>query len=520
MNLFGCTRCAIGRAVALLFALTVIAGCAPSHEFVSPADTIVIISIDTTRRDHLSVYGYPRRTTPYLEVLAADSVVFEQAIAVHSNTAPSHASILTGLYPPQHGSINNAVPIAPDVPTLAEILTSAGYDTAAFISGKTLKAEDCGLDRGFEKYDDHFKGWERRAETTLELARRWLLGRDADRPVFLFFHLFDPHFLYSPPTRFSNFGLEGATQPPEPTNAEELRNSTRRNGERWDRDMAEWTRRYDAEIAYADWAVGELLSTLQQLDRYSSATIVVVSDHGETLAERPRVLDHGCRVTEEQIRVPLIIKFSDRGLAGTRVAEQVSQIDITPTILRRIDRPAPADSPGVDLRKFAANPTAAPPRPLFSMARREPDRLSDLGFEVPQPRRWNGPESQLVSVRLPPFKLVDYGFQTEDGVRRLRNLTIDPLETGFVDDPEVTRSYGEMLDRWWLQNWSDERASAFELSRETTEMLEALGYMESSTVNSASDAGATGPTAVFESGFEDGDATAWDTIDGSGDQPD
>lgn len=488
-----------------ILALAAVAGCSPGGTPAAHPETVVVVSIDTTRRDHLSVYGYPRPTSPFLEVLAEDAVVFDQAVAVHTNTAPAHASILTGLYPPQHGSINNAVPIFPEVPTLAEALTAVGFDTAAFVSGKTLKAGECGLDRGFRRYDDRFRGWERRAEATLSRARRWLEGRDRNRSIFLFFHLFDPHFLYSPPTPFNGFGLAAGETARAPTSAERLRASARRDTASWRADIAEWTRRYDGEIAYADWVVGQLIATLQQLDRYAAAIIVVVSDHGETLGERPRVLDHGGRVTEEQLLVPLIVKLPDGDLAGARINTQVSQIDIAPTILQTLGLPPLPATPGIDLREIAQNLDATE-RPLFAMARREPGRLTDLGFPVPDQRGWNAPESMLVAVRLPPYKLVDYGFGSGTRLRRLRDLEHDPGESSFTEAPETEQRYGRLLDDWWRRHYSADARPGTPLSEESVEMLEALGYL---------DPAGGKPAAIFRDGFDDGDVGTWTGVKGS-----
>ena len=481
----------------------------------SHVETVVIVSIDTTRRDHLSVYGYPLPTTPHLEALAKDGVIFDQAIAVHTNTAPSHASILTGLEPPQHGSINNAVPIYPDVPTLAETLAERGFATAAFVSGQTLRAESCGLDRGFSLYDDRFEGWERRAEATVDLANRWLATQDNDRSLFLFVHLFDPHFLYSPPGQFRDFGLGEGPPRAEPRSANLLRETTQRDTETWRQDIVEWTRRYDGEIAYADWAVGHLLQELRRIERYSSATIIVVSDHGETLAERPRVFDHGGRVTEEQIRVPLIIKFPDRVLAGARIADQVSQIDIVPTILGRLHLPAPEASAGIDLHELARNPDARQ-RPLFIMARREPKRLADLGFPVPGQRRWDGPESMLAAVRLPPYKLVDYAFLMQQKRRRLRDLVHDPTERSFDDEPEVVSYLSGLLDQWWRRTRPDDASSGINLDPESVEMLRALGYLEATAESDPQSEQSTDPPTVFESGFEDGIGASWSASSSEG----
>jgi arylsulfatase A-like enzyme len=497
------------RVIAALIPLLALAGCGPEREVADrTSETVVIISIDTARRDHLSVYDYPLSTTPNIERLAADGVVFDQAIAVHTNTAPAHASILTGLYPPQHGSMNNAVPIFDTVPTLAEILTDRGFATAAFVSGQTLKAEVCGLDRGFSIYDDRFDGWERRAASTEDLARDWLTAQEAGRPLFLFFHLFDPHFIYSPPGRFASFGLDEGEVAGEPLPADRLRESVVRDAEPWRRSMDEWTRRYDGEIAYADWAVGQLVTVLNDLGRYSTAIIIVVSDHGETLTERPRVLDHGGRVTEEQIRIPLIVKLPDRSRAGSRVEQQVSQIDIVPTVLAELDLPVPESLPGVDLRDLVQRPPDHE-RPLFCMARREPKRLRDLGFEVPDQRRWDGPESMLAAVRLPPYKLVDYAFLLDRDLQRLRNLERDPEERRFADNRAVESELARLLEAWWQRSWSGDSSSGTELDGDSIEMLQALGYMEVPEARRRRSGSENRGVEVFRDGFEAGAASAW-----------
>ncbi|MEE8522677.1 MAG: sulfatase-like hydrolase/transferase, partial [Thermoanaerobaculia bacterium] len=166
----------------------------PGPEPIVEVTDLVLISIDTLRRDHLSAYGYARDTSPHLRRLAAEGVVFETALAAHTNTGPSHASMLTGLYPQSHGVTRNREPIRPELETLAHRLRRRGYRTAAFVSGWTLSDEATGLGSGFEVYDDDVGRRERRAPETWRAARRWLGERYEEEPWFLFFHLFDPHY--------------------------------------------------------------------------------------------------------------------------------------------------------------------------------------------------------------------------------------------------------------------------------------------------------------------------------------
>jgi len=133
---------------------------------------IILVSIDTLRRDHLPTYGYPRDTAPSIAELARSSVVFDNAVAASVNTAPSHASMLTGLYPPSHGVLFNRSRLNEDVNTLAEMLGEKGFRTGAFVSGFTLKGITTGLGRGFDRYDDDMtSARERTARQTFSRAR-------------------------------------------------------------------------------------------------------------------------------------------------------------------------------------------------------------------------------------------------------------------------------------------------------------------------------------------------------------
>ncbi len=459
-----------------------VAGCRQSEVV---GRTVVLISLDTTRPDHMSMYGYRKPTTPRLGELAADGIVFDQAIAVHSNTSPSHASMLTGLYPPSHGSLNNGVPISEGITTMAEILAEEGFATAAFVSGITLKAENCGLDRGFDEYEDDFEGFGRGARATLDRAANWLLKQRSEQDVFLFFHLYDPHFDYNPPKKFANFGLKPGTRPPDPIKRDELIERLRNEGSsaELNRSLKEWVRRYDGEIAYADWAAGELLDALRKRRRYDEALIIMVSDHGETLTERPWIFDHGSRVTEEQIRVPLILKLPTQSYAGKRIAQPVSHIDILPTFLSYVGLPQSADHGGVDLRRLVEGEGLQLNRTMFAMARRAPKRMVEFDFTVPSPAKPGRPGSQILAVRRLPHKLVDYGFMSPRELLVFYDLSEDPLETRPVvrtsgSSQPRQEELQRALEEWWESTWRPEAAPTADIPEETMEVLRALGYVE------------------------------------------
>lgn len=297
---------------------------------------VLLITLDTTRADRLSCYGYPKHTSPRLDQLAAEGVLFSHAIAQAAVTPVSHASILTGLEPYHHGLRvlhgRHENRLADSQVTLAEVLREAGYQTAAFVSAFTV-VERFGLHQGFEVFDADFLTDEpgrivspqgivntglnqRRADATTERALTWLAG--AREPFLLWLHYFDPHDpLLRPPAEYLD---SAATQPTSP------------------RDQLRAL--YDAEIRFMDAQIGRVLDELRRSGRYERTLIVAVADHGEGLGDHDW-WSHGI-LYQEQIRVPLIIRGP--GLpAGRRVEQLVRTIDIVPTVLELVG-PAGADA--------------------------------------------------------------------------------------------------------------------------------------------------------------------------------
>lgn len=270
---------------------------------------LILITLDTTRPDHLEPYGAEDAETPVLQSLARRGVVFERAYATTPVTLPSHASIFTGLAPPSHGVRNNGIHyLGQDATTLAEVLRSAGYRTAAFVSAAVLERR-YGLDQGFEVYDDDLAAGrkaprlvaERPAGATVTAAASWLDGVGGE-PFFLWVHLFDPHALYAPPEPFAE----------------------RFSG-----------RPYDGEIAYADAEIGRLLSH-PRLAGGDDALVMVIADHGESLGEHGEA-SHGMLAYDATLHVPWIVRLP-RAQRGSdprplRLAHEVSQVDLLPTAL-------------------------------------------------------------------------------------------------------------------------------------------------------------------------------------------
>jgi choline-sulfatase len=269
----------------------------------SSPGNLLLVTIDTLRADHVGAYGDAKAQTAAFDRLAREGVLVEEAVAQVPQTRPSHASILTGRYPYEHGLRDNAAgPIAPGMPTLATVLKAAGYDTAAFIAAYPV-SRSSGLDRGFDLYDDPFETavdgrTERRAQEVVDRALGWL-GRPRGRPFLAWVHLFDPHAPYSPPKPFAS---RFAGRP------------------------------YDGEVAYADSQVERLLTWLDSSGQRRSTLVVVTSDHGEGLGEHGEE-EHGLLVYDSTLHVPLALSWPGHLPAGARARGQFRSVDLLPTLL-------------------------------------------------------------------------------------------------------------------------------------------------------------------------------------------
>ena len=301
-----------------------------------PRPNILVITLDTTRADRIGCYGYAGAETPHLNSLAQRGIVFERAYAPAPMTAPSHSSLFTGLWPPEHGVLTNGqTSLLPGIPTLAESLRQLGYDTAAFVSAFVLQAR-FGLNRGFQVYDDDlttagFSSDElhryRDGKFVIDSAVSWLRKSrtKASPPPFLcWVHLYDPHEPYLPhPEEFGN---------------------------RFDDQL------YDGELAYTDRLVGRLLKTLDELGLAKNTCVLVVGDHGESLGEHGE-LTHGFTLHESTLRVPLIVVDPRSAAAGRRVPQPVPLIDVFPTLLDIAGAPVPGGISGRSLRPAFAGKT-------------------------------------------------------------------------------------------------------------------------------------------------------------------
>jgi arylsulfatase A-like enzyme len=302
---------------------------------------VLLISLDTTRADHLGAYGRADVETPHIDSVADAGVLFEQCTSPAPLTVPSHASLMTGTYPFVHGVRDNGNYRLPDESlTLAEVLSKNGYSTGAQV-GVFVLNRSSGLAQGFDTFLDTSdpraanggdevvplskrESNELRANAVADGAVEWL-RENHDRPFFLFAHFFDPHSPYDPP--------------------EPYRSRYDRRG----RDPR--VSRYLAEIAYVDSQVGRILQELRRLDLESTTLVILTADHGEAFGEHFEI-GHSYFVYDTTVKVPLIMRLPGRLPAGLRVRSQVRLIDVAPTILDLAGLPPLPHSQGVSLTPY------------------------------------------------------------------------------------------------------------------------------------------------------------------------
>lgn len=293
---------------------------------------IVFISIDTLRPDHLGCYGYERSTSPNIDRLASQGIVFTNAYSQSPWTLPSHMTMFTSLYSHVHGLYDDGRVLSPAIPTLPELLRKEGYATYGVVSA-TYVAARFGFSRGFDVFIEDFG---KRAEKITARAVSFLADREnTDDPFFLFVHYFDPHSTYSAPDPFKTM-FDSDYSGPVNGSTETLVNINFFGKEISKEDLEHIIALYDGEIAYCDAQIGVLLSELERLGLSDNTVFILTSDHGEEF------LDHGLMyhrhtLYDELLRVPFIVSFDKILPGGKTVASTVRHVDILPTIMDLLD---------------------------------------------------------------------------------------------------------------------------------------------------------------------------------------
>jgi len=348
---------------ALAFAASATApGAKPARS--GPRPNVLLIVMDTVRADHLSCYGYEKHTAPSLERIAAEGVLFEQAISPGSWTLPSHATLFTGLYPRDHHTTAANWNLDDSFTTLAEVLTEEGYATAGF-SNNPWVSRGTGLTQGFAAFldlwrdDQRGRGGDDGAALTNELVLDLLASPGRTAPFFVFINYLEPHLPYTPPASFERRFVPSSA--PRAV-VDELR------GWQTPRELGYILRvpgleatsdqfrllgdLYDAEIAYLDSKVGELVQALESRGILKDTLLIVTSDHGEHLGDH-HLMDHKMSVYDALIRVPLIVRYPVVVPAGVRIRGPVQTNDVFPTVLKLcgIERPGTGDAAVLPMRE-------------------------------------------------------------------------------------------------------------------------------------------------------------------------
>ena len=425
-----------GRRAAALLAVGALslAACrrsAPPGPF--PAAPIVLVSVDTLRADRLGLYGYAQATTPVLDALARESVVFEDAVSHVPLTLPAHASMMTGLLPTRHGVRDNiGFTLRPEHKTLATRFREAGRPTGGAVSAYVLRAST-GIATGFDSYDDALEidaaseslgDQQRDGAVSVESLLRFIESHK-ERPFFAFLHLYEPHTPYTPPERHRGHAHS-----------------------------------YDGEVAYTDELVGRLLERLRGLGLYDKAILAVTADHGEGLSDHGEA-EHGFFLYREAVRVPLLLRLPGAARAGVRVSGPVGQVDLPVTLLDLVGLSA-ARVDGVSQRAALGGATV-PGRPIYS--------------ETLFPRLHFG-WSELRSVAKDRFRYIHAPrpelFDVREDPGERRNLVAE-------------RGSAVASMRSWLEAHADLGATPAreKVSPEVQERLQALGYVGSGAVTTA-----------------------------------
>lgn len=424
---------------------------------------VVLITLDTTRADHLGCYGYGKPVSPRIDGFAERATLFDNAICSAAVTPVSHASILTGLYPYSHGLrvlhglMENRLP--DEIETLAEVLKDGGYQTAAFISAFPAGSR-FGLAQGFDVFNEDFmrvpperiitaKGTvktdknQRHAGETTDLALEWLA--QARRPCFLWLHYFDPH--------------DPKVRPPE----EFFEQFSWRSGTIQDQLRAI----YDIEIRYMDQQLGRVLDALEETGWLEETIVVIVSDHGEGLGDH-NWWTHGI-LYQEQIWAPLIIRAPGQP-SGRRVGHLVRTIDIMPTVLELVGLD-PEDVPSMDGHSLVPMLAGDTPDPKYTAYA---DSVNMLTYRFARGIT-DEKNDMLFSVTAGPWKYIHHLKRREES--ELYNLAEDPAELNnlYAREPDRVRQFlRDLKERDFVP---DLKGQAGRMSAEDIERLRSLGYV-------------------------------------------
>lgn len=448
-------------------------GTRPGYD--GPVKHVIVISLDTTRADHLGCYGNEWIRTPRIDALAAESILLTNYMTVATTTLASHTALFTGKYPHSHGVPRNGFVVNEDNVMLAEILKDAGFVCAGFLGSFALDSR-FNFAQGFDHYDETFgilvgaggaDQNQRVAADVTDAVIDWLDDRGADENLFLFVHYFDPHKPYDPPPPYDTMYGVG----PGPHDVEIVRHPALMQGPRppaVHRQLAG----YAGEVSYMDEHVGRLLDALKERGILDESLLLVTSDHGENLTDHPgEPFDHGWTVFECESRAVGIIRLPGGTPGGRRIDGLVASVDLLPTLTAHLGLPTPPDVDGavLDLDRL----TTAEAMPTRFCEATKPWAKVET-----DPRWFNALKTR--SARRGSYKFIETRYQQTEG---LYDLSTDPHEwTNLLAGDSATIPAEGAALRAALRAWADTARplpSRFEASQwnETVRRLRSLGYL-------------------------------------------
>jgi arylsulfatase A-like enzyme len=451
-------RSVVSAVIALAF---VLGGLTPESRAAPPS--VLLVTVDTLRADHLTCYGYERNTSPHMDEFARRSTRVARAYATAPWTVPTHASIFTGLFPFQHGAHTvevpknakeNAAPLSSSQPTLAEVLRRGGYRTAAVVANSVYLAERFGMDRGFETYTV-----KREYGVLLNsIIFKWL-RQNGTKPFFLFVNYIDTHRPYNiSPRPNGNLPLPSRENPDLLLNS--LYDHVMGAAGPAPRSLVQGViDQYDTAIANVDQSIGELFAFLKQHGLFEDTMIILTSDHGEYFGEHALV-EHSKDVYEQALRVPLIIKLPGQR-AGVIDQRVISSVDLAGMIVDKLPAEVKKNADGL----FPFRPGNHP-----VLAENYYTRLRDL-------------RNPLFGTRFNRIRTAFYRdrykyIRSNDGKNELYDLRSDPGEqTNLIDDnePIAHRCAGE-LESFQRARPTTAPEPVRTLNAQTLEQMRALGY--------------------------------------------
>jgi len=447
---------------------------------------VVLIVLDTARADRFSFMGYNRNTSPNIDSLASESVIYSSAFAPCFWTLPSHASLFTGLFPGTAGATSQTNHLPYFNTTLAEVLKNTGFHTAGLSCNVWVSHE-----RGFTKgFDEYYEMWRKKNYSVVnkqsgqmeweevKKVNQWVdSNKKSVKPFFLFVNLNCVHMPYTPPEPFRSRFLK---------NKDDLSNirGVSRLRDMWahlageiklsEKDTQIMSDLYDGEVAFADHCVGEIVKTLKEAGQFDNTLFIVTSDHGENLGDH-NLLDHLLSMYETTLHIPLLIRYPESYKAGTTFDGLVSLVDVAPAILDVCDicednsntkqSVAALTASGISPRKFIVAENERPINGLKIMRKKFPS------FDT---KRIDYP---MQAIRTDKHKFIwSIGYK-----RQLYDLTSDPkeLKNIAVDNPKLADKLQARLIKW-----NSEIPAAKDISfmagkdRQSLAILRSMGYIE------------------------------------------